>query len=70
MSKTARSKNGPEEVLVSPAPAEEAAFTDTEPSLEAIAERAYEIYNARGGAHGKDADDWLAAELELRANKK
>ena len=69
MPKTARSKDVTEGVPVSPPPAEETASTEAEPSLEAIAERAYDIYMARGGAHGKDSDDWLAAELELRANK-
>lgn len=70
MPKTARSNNVTDEVPVSPPPAEEIASTDAEPSLEAVAERAYEIYRARGGAHGKDSDDWLEAELELRANKR
>ena len=31
-----------------------------------IAQRAYALYLARGGEHGHDVDDWLAAELELR----
>ncbi len=30
-----------------------------------IAERAYELYLARGGAPGGDFDDWIAAEREL-----
>ena len=30
-----------------------------------IAARAYELYLARGGAHGNDWQDWLAAEREL-----
>ena len=30
-----------------------------------ISMRAYEMYLARGGADGKDWDDWLAAEREL-----
>ena len=70
MPKTARSTKVTEEVPTSPPPAEEAASIESEPSLEAIAQRAYEIYKARGQTHGKDADDWLEAELELRANKK
>jgi hypothetical protein len=37
------------------------------PSPEAIAARAYELYLARGGADGKDIDDWLKAEKDLRA---
>jgi hypothetical protein len=32
---------------------------------EEIAERAYELFMARGGAHGQDIDDWLLAESEL-----
>ncbi|HSF24285.1 MAG TPA: DUF2934 domain-containing protein [Blastocatellia bacterium] len=70
MPKTARSKNETEEVPVSAPPAEETASAEAEPSLEAIAERAYEIFKARGETHGKDTDDWLEAELELRASKK
>jgi hypothetical protein len=38
----------------------------TPPSQTAIAARAYELYLMRGGAHGHDFDDWLAAERELR----
>ncbi len=30
-----------------------------------IAQRAYELYLARGGTHGGDFDDWIAAEREL-----
>jgi hypothetical protein len=36
-----------------------------ETRLERIARRAREIYEARGGAHGRDLDDWLAAEREI-----
>jgi len=35
-----------------------------------IARRAYEIFEARGGAEGHDVDDWLQAERELRAADK
>jgi hypothetical protein len=31
-----------------------------------IARRAYELYEQRGGVHGRDLDDWLLAENELR----
>jgi Protein of unknown function (DUF2934) len=34
---------------------------------DAIARRAYEIFLARGAAHGADMDDWLLAERELRS---
>ncbi len=57
-----------------PAPASEELDTarmslrdaDTMPSPEAIARRAYEIYQQRGGGHGRDLEDWLRAERELR----
>jgi hypothetical protein len=32
-----------------------------------IAERAYALYQRRGGHHGQDLDDWLAAEREVSA---
>ena len=35
------------------------------PSQEAIASRAYEIYQQRGGSDGNDVEDWLRAEREL-----
>lgn len=35
---------------------------------DAIAARAYELYQARGGTHGADMDDWLQAEQELRGD--
>jgi hypothetical protein len=35
------------------------------PTTEEIAQRAYEIFLARGGEPGHDLDDWLQAELEL-----
>jgi len=34
-------------------------------SPDEIAQRAYELFMARGGAHGSDLDDWLVAESEL-----
>lgn len=33
---------------------------------EAIAARAYEIFEARGGEPGHDHDDWLEAERQLQ----
>lgn len=35
---------------------------------EEIARLAYARYQARGGAHGADVEDWLAAEAELRVS--
>ena len=37
-----------------------------EPSPEEIARRAHELYLQRGGEHGKDVEDWVRAEKELR----
>ena len=37
------------------------------PRLERIARRARELYEARGGEHGRDLDDWLTAEREIDA---
>lgn len=34
-----------------------------------IAQRAYELYMARGGDDGRDLDDWLEAERELVQNR-
>ena len=36
------------------------------PPHEAIARRAYELYELRGRQDGKDWDDWFQAEDELR----
>jgi len=36
-------------------------------SQETIAARAYEIYLARGAGGGRDLDDWLEAERELKS---
>ena len=32
---------------------------------DAVARRAYELFLARGAAHGRDLDDWLEAERQL-----
>lgn len=36
-----------------------------EQRLDRISARAYEIYEARGGAWGQDLDDWLQAEKQI-----
>jgi hypothetical protein len=36
---------------------------------DAVAARAYELYQARGGTHGADMDDWLQAEREVREER-
>jgi hypothetical protein len=35
------------------------------PTEDQIRQRAYEIHQARGGAPGRDLDDWLQTEREL-----
>ena len=39
----------------------------TESRISRIARRAHEIYQARGGEHGKALEDWLQAEREIDA---
>ncbi|HEY2908156.1 MAG TPA: DUF2934 domain-containing protein [Vicinamibacterales bacterium] len=39
------------------------------PSDEDIRIRAYQRYLERGGGHGMDFEDWLAAERELKRQK-
>ena len=34
---------------------------------EKVALRAYELYQDRGGQHGRDVDDWLQAETDVLA---
>ena len=41
----------------------------SEPSEDDIRRRAYERYLERGGQHGMDFEDWLAAEQDLRSKK-
>jgi hypothetical protein len=49
-------------------PAPPAASTDhvgAHPTYEAVEQRAYELFLARGGTHGHDWNDWFAAERQL-----
>jgi hypothetical protein len=48
-----------------PGPAQESTGQPREPRMNRIARRAHEIYEARGGQHGKAMDDWLQAEREV-----
>jgi len=41
--------------------------TMTSPTYEQIAEAAYQRYLSRGGSDGRDFDDWLEAERELKS---
>ena len=38
---------------------------DATDRVQSIARRAYERFQMRGGEHGRDEDDWLAAEQEM-----
>ena len=44
-----------------------AAHQPPESRMSKIARRAHEIYEARGGEHGKALEDWLQAEREIDA---
>jgi hypothetical protein len=37
-----------------------------EPTYDEIARRAYQLYEERGGEHGRDQEDWLQAERDVR----
>lgn len=39
---------------------------DYNPSPAEVQRRAYELYVRRGGGHGRDLEDWLEAERQLR----
>lgn len=39
---------------------------NAEPSIEEIRERAFEIYVERGQQPGREVEDWVQAEQELR----
>jgi hypothetical protein len=41
--------------------------TARQPSKNQIRERAYQIFLDRGGSPGRELEDWLQAEKELRA---
>ncbi len=43
---------------------------DPVPLHDRIKERAYELYESRGREHGKDAQDWLRAEQEIRTHQR
>jgi len=59
--------SGPPEDAGFTAPSTESTGAPQErPTTEQIAQRAYEIYQARGGTEGQDIEDWLQAERELR----
>lgn len=59
-----RARTRKQERRAQPAPAT-GANAAVEPSQDAVARRAYELYLERGGADGQDVDDWLQAEQQL-----
>jgi hypothetical protein len=48
------------------APAKSPASATAQTSPDQIRQRAYELYVERGYVDGRDEEDWLAAERELR----
>jgi DUF2934 family protein len=46
------------------------ADSSDDPTYDEIAEAAYQRYLQRGGADGRDFDDWLEAERELKARRR
>jgi hypothetical protein len=62
MSKRTKSHDGGLGVA---APQTVGGMTATHPDPERIAQRAYELYCARGRVDGQAEDDWLRAEREL-----
>lgn len=65
----APSAENPSTAPLRTAPAGDIGAGDAGPSEDEIRERAYQRYLERGGGHGMDFDDWLAAERELRSTK-
>jgi Protein of unknown function (DUF2934) len=63
MAKTAKSKY--EELEPEVDVSQPVHSTATRPTHEQIAERAYQLYEERGGEDGHALEDWLKAELEL-----
>jgi len=46
-----------------------AAASDSQELDRQIRQRAYELYAQRGGGEGRELDDWLRAEEEIRGKK-
>ena len=43
----------------------ETSMLGTRSSLDAVRERAFQLYEERGSMHGHDLQDWLAAEFQI-----
>jgi hypothetical protein len=50
-----------------PSPSAKRGAKAAQPSREAVAKRAYELYLQRGSVPGYEMEDWLTAEAELTA---
>jgi len=50
-----------------PSVANEVPASPTSVSKDAVADLAYQLFLQRGGQHGYDLDDWMAAERQLTA---
>jgi len=62
----AKARKTPVDVLTDPiAPQDSGDTCAAGVDRERIASRAYELYMARGGQHGRALEDWLEAEQEL-----
>jgi hypothetical protein len=46
-----------------------AATAEPSNSEEEIRKRAYELFEVRGGVEGRDVEDWLRAEEEIRGGE-
>ena len=40
-------------------------FEEIERKIEAVRQRAFDLFSSRGGRQGRDLDDWITAEREL-----
>jgi hypothetical protein len=62
-------RSGPADPIETPresaAPQDTGDTTAANIDRQRVASRAYELYVARGGQHGRALDDWLEAEQEL-----
>jgi hypothetical protein len=63
-----RRKNSEEEVRGA-VPQMAGDTTSANPERDRIAQRAYELYLARGGGDGQAEDDWFSAERELNGTR-
>lgn len=59
----------PTQQQTSAIPTQVAAKPTNRTSHEQIAKRAFELFLARGGQHGRHVDDWVQAERELTTGK-